>query len=158
MLRLPKFHYHSPTNWTLGLFVLVCIVGFVITVKTVNTKRMPRNLVLQKTHILTMLDEYEVPPEAIIEFPHADQTYYGWIGHATPHIRITRRFRVSGTGLDVYVFNQEGILVDFTRDIEDHPTFKSTWILLYAHYIANTDSISVADLRQRFLDPAVPVQ
>jgi hypothetical protein len=160
MLRIPKFRYSSPTNWTLVLLALVGIAIFYVTVNAFNAKRMPRNLVLHKTHILTMLEEHKVPPKIIVEFQNDDQTYYGWIGHATPGKRVFRRWRTRATGADVYVFNQEGVLVDFTKDIEDDSSFKLTWMLLYAYYIvnSNSNSMSIEELRERFLEPAVPVE
>jgi len=103
------------------------------------------------------LDEHKVPPKAIFEFQHDEQTYFGWIGHATPRKRIFRRTRMRITGPDVYVFNQEGILVDFTGDIEDNPQFKLQWMQLWVHHITNAESMSAEDLRQRFIDLVMPV-
>ena len=153
MLRFPRFRYSDHTSWQLGLVVLICFVIFYVTVNAIYAKRMPRNLVLQKTHILTLLDEHRESPKAIFEFQHDEQTYYGWIGHATARPRLRAiRVLVPARGADVYVFNHEGILVDFTEDVEKHSQFKLKWMHLWTHYITKAESISVEELKQRFPD------
>jgi len=134
------------------LLISICILVIpIIIIVIIDTQQLPqKNVKLQETHILTFIDEClnecKLPPKAIVEFQIADQTFYGWIGGDI----FSQRLFGSAFGPAVYVFNQEGILVDLTGDIQDHPTFKSTWMPLWESYRANENFLSVEDIQNRF--------
>jgi hypothetical protein len=124
----------------IGCILIICILFAVAA----HHKR--QNIELGNTHILAFMNERKSPPMAIVECQIADQVFYGWISDT-----FSSRLVPSLFGPAVYVFNQEGILVDATGDNLDYP-LQSKWKPLWQSYEADEKEkfLSVEDIRNRF--------
>ena len=137
----------------IGIGVIVIFTFFVVgmvAMTILNIKRLsPSSPGIQ----ISDFAREKAAPQAIVPFEKNDRTYFGWIAELSTLDTITV---VSGPA--VYVFDEFGIMVDYTIDIGDAPTFANNWEPLMTRSYNKENYISLEEVEARIVKTLTPAE
>ena len=132
----------------IGIGVIVFFVVGIIAIDAIDTKRkIPSS---PGIHISDFARE-KPAPQAIVPFEKNGRTYFGWIAELSTLDTITV---VSGPA--VYVFDKFGMMVDYTIDVGDDPSFKDNWEPLMTRFYDKENYISLEEVEARIAKKLLP--